>query len=252
MIAISAVVPVFRNEATLEALAVRIAAVLERATDGFEIVFVDDASPDGSLAVLRALAARDARVAVVALAANAGQNRAVVAGLAEARGRVVVVLDADLQDPPEAIPALVNALAHGAGAAFGGRRGRYESIGRLVTSKTFKALLFVASRGRLPRDAGLFVAMTAEAARRVVADAGDEPYVPAALARSGLPLVSVPVERAVRGDGAGSAYTGALRAAVAVRALRALLAGPRRGTGAPGARVREFVGARFTSGSRTP
>jgi glycosyltransferase involved in cell wall biosynthesis len=227
-VAVSAVVPVFGNAETLEELYHRLTAALDAtAPGGWEVLFVDDASPDGSLPVLRRLAAGDERVGVVALPANVGQHRAIRAGLAHARGRAVVVLDADLQDPPEAVPLLVSGLDEGVGAVFAGRRGRYESAWRLATGRVAKWLLHRLSGRRLPADAGLFLAMTADLARRLAADPQPDPHLLAAVARSGLRLVSVPVRRDPRPSG-HSAYSPRMRLRVAGRALRLVVTRPGR------------------------
>ena len=84
---VSVVIPVYRNADTLEALYERIGRVFEGNAAEYEILFVDDASPDRSLEILRGLAERDPRVGVLALADNCGQNRAVLAGIGEASGR---------------------------------------------------------------------------------------------------------------------------------------------------------------------
>jgi glycosyltransferase involved in cell wall biosynthesis len=219
-VALSAVVPVYRNADTLEELHARLAAALQAtAPDAWELLLVDDACPHGSLAVLRRLAEHDPRVGVVVLVPNVGQHRAIRAGLAFARGDAVVVLDADLQDPPEAVPVLVSLLGPEAAAVFAGRRGRYESVSRLAAGRLAKWLLHHVSGRRLPADAGLFVAMTAPLARRVVADREPNPHVLAAIARTGLPLVSVPVRRDPRPSGR-SAYSQLMRLRLAGRALR--------------------------------
>src|SRR5438093_10415182 len=98
--AVSVVIPVFNEAAGLHALHARLAAVLDALDRSSEVIFVDDGSVDGSLDVLRAIQRRDPRVTVVALARNAGQHAAVLAGFATARGAVVVSLDAALQNPP--------------------------------------------------------------------------------------------------------------------------------------------------------
>jgi len=200
------VVPVYRNADTLEELHRRLARVFEARGMEFEVVFVDDACPSGSLDVLRKLAQLDPRVAVVALARNAGQHRAVLAGLSLARGRWMVVLDADLQDPPEAIPCLLEKGEEGFGAVFAGRRGRYESAGRLVTSRLFKRLLsLLCSAGSGLADAGLFVALDRAMAARILSMENGPPFVVAMIGCAGLPVVSVPVERSPRRRGE-SAY----------------------------------------------
>jgi glycosyltransferase involved in cell wall biosynthesis len=132
---VSVIVPVYRNRATLRELHRRVSAVLEGAGRTFEILFVNDDCPAGSLEVLRELTAGDARVAVLSLASNVGQHQAVVTALSEARGEWVVVMDADLQDPPEALPELLRAGEAGFSAVFAGRCGEYESRFRLLTSR---------------------------------------------------------------------------------------------------------------------
>jgi polyisoprenyl-phosphate glycosyltransferase len=213
---VSVVLPVYRNQATLEELHGRLVTTLEAYGRPFEILFVNDACPDGSLDVLRALADRDPRVRVVALDLRAGQHAALRTGLAHSRGRVVVTMDADLQDPPEAIPALLAALDSGYGAVYAGRRGRYESRWRLATSWVFKhALSLVAG---MPADAGAFIAMRRVVADRVVTLPGRAPFITAAVAFAGRPVSSIPVVRASRSDGQSS-YTAGMRFRTAATAL---------------------------------
>jgi polyisoprenyl-phosphate glycosyltransferase len=201
---VSVIVPVYRNAGTLRELRDRLSQVLEGQALAFELLFVDDASPDGSLALLRELAAADQRVAVLALAQNVGQHRAVIAGLGMARGEWSVVLDADLQDPPEAIPTLLASGRDGYAAVFAGRRGRYESRGRLFTSWVFKRLL--SALCGVPPDAGIFVAMHCSLVERLLEMGGGKPFVVAMIGCAGLPMASVPVPRDCRHDGE-SAYS---------------------------------------------
>jgi glycosyltransferase involved in cell wall biosynthesis len=201
---ISVVAPVYRNEDTLAELHRRVSAAVEGAGARLDLVLVCDASPDGSPERIRSLAARDPRVQPVLLARNVGQHRAVVEGLRRVRGEVVVVLDADLQDPPEAIPALVAGLDAGWDAVFAGRRGRYESLGRLATSRVFKRLLSLSAG--VPSDAGMFVAMARPVADRVAALAEPRPFVVAMIGCTGARTTSIPVRRA-RAEGRLSGYT---------------------------------------------
>lgn len=214
---VTVVAPVYRNEATLAELHRRVVAALAAAGAALHLVLVSDASPDGSPAVIEALAAGDPRVEPVLLARNVGQHRAVVEGLRRARGEAVVVLDADLQDPPEAIPALLAELRRGGwGAVYAGRRGRYESLGRLATSRLFKRALALAAG--IPTDAGMFVAMTRAVADRVAAFAEPHPFVVAMIGCAGAPTTSIPVRRA-RADDRISGYTRWTRLRTGVSAL---------------------------------
>ncbi len=199
-VAVSVVAPVYRNAETVEPLYERLVRALTPLCRDFELVFVDDCCPAGSLEVLRALALRDPRLRVLALPRNSGQHRAVMEGLAVARGAVVVVMDADLQDPPEAIPGLLAALARGDGrAVFAGRRGRYESAGRLATSRVFKRAL--RSMTGLPIDAGMFVALDRPLVDTVLAMQVRRPFLVAMIGCADVAVASIPVERDTRAVG---------------------------------------------------
>jgi glycosyltransferase involved in cell wall biosynthesis len=214
---VSVVVPVYRNRQTLRELHRRLAAALEGRSH--QLVFVDDACPEGSRALLEELAAEDPLVDVVHLERNRGQHRAVLAGLEVADARRVVVLDADLQDPPEAIPALLRRLGkegEGPAAVFAGRRGRYESRFRLLTSKVFKWALHVVAG--VPPDAGLFVAMDRRMVEALLSYREARPFLVGMMGLSGLPLDSIPVERRPRTAGQ-SAYRFRDRAATGTAAL---------------------------------
>lgn len=199
---ISVVIPVYRNAGTLAELQRRLGAVLDGLGLPYELIFVNDACPDGSLGVLEDLALRDAHVVLVRLPKNIGQQRAVLAGLARAHGTSIVVLDADLQDSPEAIPVLLDALDGQASAAFAGRRGSYALPGRLLTSRLFKAVLQVLCG--TPADAGLFVAMDQPMRQRLLEFDEPGPLVLAMMGCTGLRLVSVPVRRTRRTEGRSS------------------------------------------------
>lgn len=108
---LSVVIPVFGCARQLDALYERLRAAIDPLTEDFELVLVDDASRDGAWPRLVTLAETDARVRVFGLSRNFGQDAAITAGLARARGRWVIVMDCDLQEPPEAIPELY-ARAH--------------------------------------------------------------------------------------------------------------------------------------------
>lgn len=201
---ITVVLPVYRNKDTLRDLHRRLRIVFKSEGIGYEIIFVDDACPGGSLAVLKELAGLDPRVAVLALGANSGQHQAVMTGLRFSRGRRVILLDADLQDPPEAIPALLSRMNDGFDAVFAGRRGQYESSGRLFTSRIFKGLLHRLSG--VPIDAGMFVALSRGMVERLLAMNVSRPFIVAMIGCAGLPLASIPVERSCRPSG-HSAYS---------------------------------------------
>lgn len=214
--ALSVVVPLHRTRAALAQLHARLARVLAASHTPYEVILVDDACPDGSGEAARALAARDAHVRVVVLPRNVGQHRAVTSGLAVAEGEWIVVMDGDLQDEPEAIPTLIAARAPGIDAVFAGRRGRYESGGRLATSRVFKWCM--ARLAGVPRDAGLFVLLSRRVATAVVAGMRPGASVVALIGLNAARAVSVPVERMTRPAGR-SAYSAWGRARAGASAL---------------------------------
>jgi len=218
--ALSVVVPVYRNADTLRELHSRMSEALDGVARSREIVYVNDGCDEGSGELLSEIAVSDRSVAVLDNATNLGQHEAVLKGLERSRGAWTVVLDADLQDPPEAIAELLTAATPGVEAVFAGRRGAYESPLRLLTGRVHRALLRVAAGS--PADAGMFVALS----RRMVERLREmrrlmprrSPHVVAMIGCSGLPAVSVPVERSRR-PGGGSAYSSWGRVRAALRAI---------------------------------
>jgi len=213
---LSVVSPVYGNATTLPALHARLVTAAE-GLEPMEILFVDDACPHGSGAVLDRIAAFDPRVRVLHLPTHRGQHRAVIAGLEVASGRRVAVLDADLQDPPEALPELVKRLdSDGWDAVFAGRIGRYSTPWRNLTGRAFRWAL--ARLTNLPRDAGGYVVLSRTMVKAVLALDARRPYLPGMIGSTGLAQTSLPVRRSSRPDGR-SAYTSTARARLAVPAL---------------------------------
>jgi glycosyltransferase involved in cell wall biosynthesis len=223
---VSVVVPLYRTADALPELYRRTVAALEGRT--FELVLVDDACPEGSGRVAAALNAGDERVHLVSLARNVGQHAAALAGLARANGAWAVVLDGDLQDPPEAIPLLLDAgRAAGVPVVFAGRRGRYESRMRLLTSRIYKRTLALVAG--VPADAGIFMALDRSVAERLVALGGRRrPSLVAMVGCLRVPMISIPVTRAPRPSGRSS-YGALGRLRLGVRAITWALAWRLRG-----------------------
>lgn len=201
------VIPVFRNEESLVELYHRISQVFYEQNYRWRIVFVDDASPDNSLKVLRGLAERENNVTVLSLKENVGQHRAVLTGLWYCQGdcQYTVVMDGDLQDPPEAIPEMIEFLERGYDAVFAGRQGKYESSTRHLTSRLFRYARRVINR--VPKDAGMFVVLRRKMVERIGSIFTHWPSVVALIGWTGLPVTSVPVTRSERKYGC-SAFNG--------------------------------------------
>ena len=127
-------VPVYNEAQNLDELNRRITGVLTDFGDPFEIIYIDDGSSDGSTDILIGFTREDPHIRVVEFNRNYGQHMAVFAGFEESRGEVVVTLDADLQNPPEEIPKLVDAVREGYDAVGGWRKDRKDSIFRKLSS----------------------------------------------------------------------------------------------------------------------
>ena len=132
---ISVVIPVYNNAATLEELARRIDAAL--VPRNYEIIFVNDGSTDDSLERLRGIAAGNSRVRLIALARNFGQHPAISAGFEHAAGDVIVLMDADLQDRPEDIPAMLGKMRDGIDIVYTRKAQKAESSAVRISSSLY-------------------------------------------------------------------------------------------------------------------
>lgn len=211
---VSVVLPVYNTRSFLPALYRRLSKVL--CDVPHELVFVNDASPDNAKVVLEDMAT-DPKVVVVHLDANVGQQRAIMAGLRVARGDIVCVMDADLQDPPEALTDLLAALTTStAEAVFATRRNRYGGVGRTLTGRAFKWALRQAVP--IPQGAGSYVAMRRTLVDRLLAMPGSRPYLVAMIGVAAAGIGHVDVPRQSRSEGR-SAWTGTMRLRAATAAL---------------------------------
>lgn len=138
---ISVVIPVYNESANLKELHTRLTQTMQTVGQPYELVFVDDGSRDDSRARLKTLAAADSHVVVIGLARNFGQHAAVSAGFSQARGDIIVTLDADLQNPPEEIPKLLDALTEGYDVAAGWRKNRHDQWWRKAASRAVNHLM---------------------------------------------------------------------------------------------------------------
>jgi polyisoprenyl-phosphate glycosyltransferase len=150
---LSVVAPVCNEEATINEFYARVRGALEGIN--FELVLVDDGSTDGSAAALDLLAAEDPRVRVVYLSRNFGHQTALTAGLDHARGDAVVMLDADLQDPPELIPRMLDHWLRGTDVIYAVREQREgESKFKLATARWFYRLFDTLAQVELQHNSG--------------------------------------------------------------------------------------------------
>jgi polyisoprenyl-phosphate glycosyltransferase len=153
----SIVAPAVNEEDTLPHFYERVVAVMEQVGEPFEVVLINDGSSDGTLRVMRALHERDPRVRVVDFSRNFGHQIAISAGLDYARGDAVIIIDSDLQDPPEVIPQLIARWKAGAEVVYAQRARRTgETRFKLLTAAAFYRLIARITSVEIPRDTGDF------------------------------------------------------------------------------------------------
>lgn len=161
----SFIIPVYNEEATIAELYRRVSQVMDGMDGPVELILINDGSQDRSLELMRELHARDPRVCYLSFARNFGHQIAVTAGLNFVRGQVVVILDADLQDPPELIPDMVALWRQGYEVVYAQRtQRRKESWFKRFTAYVFYRLLKRLADVDIPTDTGDFCLMD----RRVV------------------------------------------------------------------------------------
>jgi dolichol-phosphate mannosyltransferase len=165
---ISVVVPVFNESEVIGTFYQRASTALaDLHGAAYEIIFVDDGSRDNSYAQLAGFAAADPHVRVVKFSRNFGHQIAITAGIDYAQGDCVVVIDADLQDPPEVIPAMIEQWSEGFDVVYGVRSEREgENALKLATASGFYWLLQRLTNIEIPRNVGDFRLMSRRAVKR--------------------------------------------------------------------------------------
>ncbi|WP_082374216.1 glycosyltransferase family 2 protein [Ardenticatena maritima] len=154
---LSVIVPIYNEEVVIPELYRRLTSVLERIGESFEVICVNDGSRDNSLALLHDIHRRDARWKVISFARNFGHQAAITAGLDYARGQAVVIIDADLQDPPELIADLLAKWREGYEVVYAVRTEREgETWFKEFTAKLFYRLMHAITNVEIPIDTGDF------------------------------------------------------------------------------------------------
>lgn len=198
------VVPVYNEEANLKLLHAEVTSALDTMDLEFGFLFVDDGSTDESPAILRSLRKSDARVRFIRFSRNFGLQAALTAGLKHADGTAIIVMDADLQDDPRALPAFIERWRGGVDVVYATRASRKENIVKRSLFKGFHWGMSLLSSIPIPRDAGSFALYD----RRVVDSINALPernrYLPGLRAWVGFRQEGVPVHRLARASGVPS------------------------------------------------
>ncbi len=237
---VSVVTPIFNESAIIPKLYARLKATLQGITPSHEIIFVDDGSSDDSLSVLRREVEGDPKVVILELTRNFGHQAAISAGFDIARGCVVVLMDGDLQDPPEEIPKLLSKIHEGYDVAFATRTQRKESAPKRAAYQLFYRVLRLFAEIRIPLDAGDFSAISREVVDVIKQMPERSRFMRGVRAWVGFKQVGVPIERAAREMGY-SKYTWDRLVGLALNGLITFSIRP--------LRFISFLGAIISSGS---
>ena len=195
---LSVVVTLFDERATLEELHRRLTATLEAFGRAYEILYVDDGSTDGTFATLERIHEADMRVRAVRLKRNVGQHPAMHAGLSRIRGGIVVTMDGDLQNPPEDVPRLVEAVEAGYDVASGRRAARHDSWGRTLPSRLINGMLRRFTGVDISDFGCAFNAYRRDAVEPMLGAIGRQKFTKALVLSGGATVVEVDVGHAAR------------------------------------------------------
>lgn len=201
---VSVVVPIYNEEELILRFHEAVANALEPVGSEWEVVYVNDGSTDSSLELLKGLQALDPHVVVVELSRNWGHMGAISAGLKTARGRAVILMDGDFQDPPEVLPRLIESWRDGAEVVVAVRRTRQESRKLLAALfPLFYRVLGTLSDFPIPLNAGIFSLMDRKAVDSVNAMGERNRYLPGLRAWVGYKNAIVYYDRQDRAGGDG-------------------------------------------------
>jgi undecaprenyl-phosphate 4-deoxy-4-formamido-L-arabinose transferase len=195
---VSVIVTVLDEAGTLAELYRRARTALEAAGYSFELIFVDDGSTDGSFELLAGLHERDERVRVVRFKRTFGQHPAMHAGLARARGEIVVTMDADLQNAPEDIPRLIAAVETGSDVASGRRAARQDSWGRTLPSRLINGMLRRFTGAEIADFGCAFNAYRRTVVEPMLGAIGKQKFTKALVLSGGASVVEVDISHAAR------------------------------------------------------
>ncbi len=196
---LSLVVPVFNERPMLPLFFERVLPILAGLRLRWEVVLVDDGSEDGSAEYIRSVIGRTSGICLIKLSRNFGKEAAMTAGLEHARGDAVIVLDADLQDPPEQIPAMISSWQSGADVVLMQRRSRAgETLFKRWSAHLFYRLLNLTSRTDIPVDTGDFRLMSRKAVNALLVLKERNRYMKGLFAWIGMPTRVIQYDREPR------------------------------------------------------
>lgn len=160
MVSISVILPVYRTAVFLPELCRRLHETLVSCSENYELLLIDDGSPDDAWNIILRLASADPHVKALRLSRNFGQHPAISAGIDRARGDYIVLMDTDLQDRPEDIPAFLTEFGEGIEIVYSTKKGEEERFLAWVTSRLFHRVFSAITQTRVPIDIGTYRVFT--------------------------------------------------------------------------------------------
>lgn len=199
----SVVVPLYNEEEVIDLFHQRLTSVMDGLGQEWEVAYVNDGSSDGSLTCLMQLRERDPRAAIISLSRNFGKEIALTAGLDHARGQAVIVIDVDLQDPPEVIPELVAGWREGFDVVYAQRRTREGEtwLKRATASAFYRLMSKLGGSVTLPRDTGDFRLMSRRSVDALLTLRERHRFMKGLFAWVGFPAKAISYDRAPRAAG---------------------------------------------------
>ncbi len=198
---LSIVIPTYKSEVNLSLLIERLESVLSGLSYTYEIIFINDNSPDNTMSLLREICAKNSRIKVVSMSRNFGQQVAISAGLQYANGDAVIIMDDDLQDPPEFIPEFVNKWEEGYEVVYAVRKSRKENFLKRSFYGLFYRVLVKLSNIPIPADSGDFGLIDKKIVTIINSMPERDRFVRGLRAWIGFKQTSVECERAARHQG---------------------------------------------------
>lgn len=201
---LSIISPVYKGEKMLDELVSRIEASVETFTKDYEIILVNDSSPDESWRKIKEICAKDKKVKGLNLSRNFGQHYAITAGLAESTGEWVTVMDCDLQDRPEEIPNLYNKAQEGFDTVFAQRVERKDKFTKRLSSTLFNATFAFLTDQEQDKTVGNFGIYSRQVIDAVLSMGDSVRWFPIMVKWVGFKIGYLPVEHAERAEGKSS------------------------------------------------
>lgn len=199
---LSVIAPIHNEAGNIEPLITRLREAVSKETDRFEIIFVDDGSHDQSLALLEKASLTDKRIKVISFSRNFGHQVAITAGMEFSTGEAIVIIDADLQDPPELIPQMMHKWKEGFEVVYAVREDREgETFLKKLTASVFYRLLKSVTEFDIPVDTGDFRLMDRRVVDAFLAMPERNRYIRGMISWVGFRQTGVTYHRAARSEG---------------------------------------------------